>query len=165
MRRGVLLCTTIFIALAVAPAAAANRPIREVIENPPDIVITGQCAFEVLGHIEGREINTTFTDRAGNPVKLLGVFPGNTVTLTNLDKGTSITLPATGSFQLRAERDGGASVKVTGHGAWPNGNPVTGEPGIWYQSGQVSATFDAEGNLMSISNTGTLVNLCPQLAS
>jgi hypothetical protein len=164
MRRGLLLCTPIFIALAVAPAATANRPVREVIESPPDMVITGQCAFPVLGHIEGREIDTTFTDRDGNPVKQIGVFPGNTVTLTNLDTGTSVTLPATGSFQLRAERDGGASAQVTGHGAWPNGNPVTGELGIWYQSGAVRAVFDAAGNLISVSNTGTLVNLCLQLA-
>ena len=165
MRRGLLLCTSIVITLAVAPSATANKPLREVIENPPDMVITGQCAFPVLGHIEGREIDTTFPDRAGNPVKQIGTFPGNTVTLTNLDSGTSVTLPATGSFQLRAERDGGASAKVTGHGAWPDGNPVTGEPGIWYQSGQVSATFDAAGNLTSVGNTGTLINLCPQLAS
>jgi len=164
MRRGLLLFTAVFIAIAVAPAATANRPIREVIENPPDVVITGQCAFPVLGHIEGREIDTTFTDRAGNPVKQIGVFPGNTVTLTNLDTGTFVTLPATGSFQLRAERDGGASVQVTGHGAWPDGNPVTGEPGLWYQSGAVRATFDAEGNPTSVSSTGTLVNLCLQLA-
>jgi len=165
MRHRLLLCTTIFITLAVAPAATANRPIREVIEAPPDMVISGQCAFPVLGHIEGREIDTTFTDRAGNPVKQIGVFPGNTVTLTNIDTGTSVTLPATGSFQLRAERDGGASAQVLGHGAWPNGNPVTGEPGIWYQSGAVRATFDADGNLTSVSNTGTLVNLCSQLAA
>jgi hypothetical protein len=165
MRRGLLLCTTTFIALAVAPAATANKPTREVVEFPPDMVITGQCAFPVLGHIEGREIDTTFTDRAGNPVKQIGVFPGNTVTLTNLDTGTSVTLPATGSFQLRAEPDGGASAKVTGHGAWPDGNPVTGEPGIWYQSGTVRATFDADGNLTSVSSTGPLVDLCAQLAS
>ena len=163
MRRG-LLFTAVFIALAVSPAATANKPVREVIENPPDMVITGQCAFPVLGHIEGREIDTTFSDRAGNPVKQIGVFPGNTVTLTNLDTNSSVTLPATGSFQLRAEPDGGASAKVTGHGAWPDGNPVTGETGIWYQSGQVHATFDADGNLTSVGNTGTLVNLCSQLA-
>ncbi len=165
MRRGLLLCTTIVIALAVAPAATANKPIREVVGDQPDMVFTGQCAFPVLAHIEGREIHMTFTDRDGNPRKAIGVFPGNTVTLTNLDTGTSVTLPATGSFQLRAEPDGGASAKVTGHGAWPEGNPVTGESGIWYQSGTVRATFDADGNMTSVNNTGTLVNLCPQLAS
>jgi hypothetical protein len=152
-------------ALVIAPSASANKPIREVFPSPPDRLITGQCAFPVRGHIEGPEINTTFTDKNGNPIRLLGVFPGNTLTLTNLASGKSITLPATGSFQLRAHPDGTAAVKVTGHGAWPDGNPVTGEPGIWYQNGQVSATLDADGNATSVKSSGTLVNLCPVLAA
>ena len=165
MLRGLLLLSSVLVALAVVPAATANRPTREIIPAPADRLITGQCTFPVLGHIDGSEIDTTFTDRAGNPIKLIGVFPGNTLTLTNLDTGTSITLGATGSFHLRAERDGSLSAMVTGQGAWPDGNPITGEPGIWYQSGRVSATFDAEGNMTSIDSTGTLVNLCTQLAS
>ena len=164
MRRGLLLLSTVFVALAVAPAATANKPMREIIPAPDDKVITDQCTFAVLGHIEGSEIDTTFTDKAGNPVKLIGVFPGNTLTLTNLDTGKSITVGATGSFQLRVEPDGTASAMVTGLGAWL-GNPITGEPGIWYQSGRVSATFDAEGKTTSIKSTGKLVNLCTQLAS
>jgi hypothetical protein len=43
--------------------------------------------------------------------------------------------------------------------------PVTGEPGIWYQNGRVTATLDAEGNTTSVSNTGKLVDLYLQLAS
>jgi hypothetical protein len=164
MRRGLLLLSTLVMALAVAPAANANKPTREIIPAPADRTITGQCAFPVLGHIEGYEIDTTFTDRAGNPVKLLGVFPGNTLTLTNIDTGKSITLGATGSFQLRVKPDGSGSVMVTGLGAWPDGNPITGEPGIWYQNGRVSATFDAEGNMTSMKSTGKLVDLCPRLA-
>jgi len=165
MRRGLLLLSTVLVTLAVVPAATANKPTREVIPAPEDRVITGQCTFRVLGHIEGSEIDTTFFDRAGNPVKLLGVFPGNTLTLTNLDTSESITLGATGSFQLRVQPDGSGSAMVTGLGAWPEGNPITGEPGIWYQRGRVSATFDAEGNTTSIRSAGTLVNLCTQLAS
>ena len=166
MRLGFLL-SAFLLALAIVPAAtadkAANKPERHIVRQTEDPLITGQCAFPVRAHIEGYEIDTTFTDRAGNPVKLLGVFPGNTLTLTNLDTGRSITLPATGSFQVRFRPDGSASAKVTGHGPWfPN--PVTGESGIWYQSGQVSAEFDADGNMTSIKNTGTLVDLCPQLA-
>ena len=164
MRRGLGVLSIVLFALAVAPGAAANKPIREVIPAPEDMLIADQCAFPVLGHIEGKEIDTTFTDKAGNPVKLIGVFPGNTLTLTNLDNHKSITLPATGSFQLRANPDGSASGKVTGHGAWLS-NPVTGEPGIWYQSGQVTATLDEDGNTTWVSNAGKLVNLCPQLAA
>jgi len=165
MRRGLLLLPTVLVALAVVPAATANKPTREIIPAPEDRVITGQCTFPVLGHIEGSEIDTTFYDRAGNPVKLIAVFPGNTLTLTNLDTGNSITLGATGSFHLRVEADGSGTGMVTGQGAWPDGNPLTGEPGIWYQSGRVSATFDAGGNTTSIRNAGTLVNLCTELAS
>jgi hypothetical protein len=164
MRRGLGVLSTVLIALAVAPTANANKPIREVIPAPEDMLIADQCAFPVLGHIEGKEIDTTFTDKAGNPLKLIGVFPGNTVTLTNLDTAKSVTLPATGSFQLRLNPDGSGSGKVTGHGAWLS-NPVTGEPGIWYQSGQVSATLDAEGNTTSVTSTGKLVDLCAQLAA
>jgi hypothetical protein len=164
MRRGLLVLSTVLVALAVVPAATANKPTREIIPAPDDKVITGQCTFPVLGHIEGSEIDTTFTDKAGNPVKLIGVFPGNTLTLTNLDTGKSITVGATGSFQLRVERDGSGSGMVTGQGVWL-GNPITGDPGLWYQSGRVSATFDAEGNTTSIKSTGKLVNLCTQLAS
>src|SRR5215217_7948454 len=149
----VALTVAVLTALAVASSAIAAKPTREIIPAPEDRLINDQCSFPVLGHIEGSEIDTTFTDRGGNPIKLLGVFPGNTLTLTNLDTGNSITLGATGSFQLRVERDGSASAMVTGHGAWPTGNPVTGEPGIWYQSGRVSATFDAEGNMTSVNNT------------
>jgi hypothetical protein len=165
MRRGLLLLSITLIALAVAPAGSANKPTREIITAPDDRIITDQCTFPVLGHIEGSEIDTTFTDKAGNPIKLLGVFPGNTLTLTNLDTNKSITLGATGSFQLRVKPDGSGSAMVTGLGAWPDGNPITGEPGIWYQSGRVSATFDAEGNTTSIKSTGKVVNICNQLAS
>jgi hypothetical protein len=155
---------TVLAALAVAPAAMADKPTREIIPAPEDIVITDQCAFPVLGHIDGFEIDTTFTDKVGNPVKLLGVFPGNTLTLTNLDTGESITLPGTGSFQLRLESDGSVSAMVTGTGpSIPN--PITGEPGIWYLNGRLSATFDTEGNMTSINSTGKLVNLCDQLAA
>jgi hypothetical protein len=53
---------------------------------------------------------------------------------------------------------------VTGQGVWL-GHPVTGEPGIWHQSGRVSASLDADGNATSVNVTGKLVDLCPRLAS
>jgi hypothetical protein len=164
MRRGLLPLSTVLVALTVAPVATANKPTREVNPVQDDMVIAGQCAFPVLAHINGGEIVTTFTDKAGNLVKQIVVFPANTVTLRNLDSGKSITLVATGSFQGRAHPDGSVSFKITGHGAFP-GNPITGEPGIWYLSGRLFANFDADGNLTSTGNTGNLVDLCPRLAS
>jgi hypothetical protein len=157
----------VLVALAVVPAATANNPTwvptRDIIQTQDDVLITDQCAFPVLAHFDGPEIHTTFTDKEGNVLKLLGVFPGHTLTLTNFATGRSITLGATGSFHLELEPDGSGSAMVTGQGAWP-GNPVTEEPGIWYQSGRVSTSWDAGGNTTSLESTGTLVDLCPELA-
>jgi hypothetical protein len=164
MRRGLLPLSTVLIALALAPVATANKPTREVNPVQEDMVIAGQCAFPVLAHIDGGEIVTNFTDHSGNLVKQIVAFPANTVTLTNLDTDKSITLPATGTFQVRAHPDGSVSFKITGHGAFPS-NPITGEPGVWYLSGRLFANFDADENLTSTGNTGKLFDLCPRLAS
>ena len=166
MRRELRVLATALVALAAVSAASANngnKPYREIEPAQDDVLITDQCAFAVLAHFEGPEINTTFFDKDGNPVRLLGVFPGHTLTLTNQETGTSITLGATGSFHLQVEPDGSGSAMVTGQGPWP-GKPITGEPGIWYQSGRVSTSWDAEGNTTSLTSSGTLVDLCPQLA-
>ena len=163
MQRGLLLLSTVLIALAVVPAATANKPEREIVPAPGDMVFTDQCAFPVLGHIEGGEIHTTFFDKARDPVKQIGVFPGQKLTVTNLDTGKSITVVNAGSFQARAERDGSVTETITGRGPVPNF--ITGEPGLWYlNGGRVLLTFDAEGNLSSVDSAGTLVNLCTQLA-
>ena len=88
-------------------------------------------------------------------------FPGNKITLTNADSGASITIMGTGSSQLRAEPDGSFSAKSTGHGPFfPN--PLTGEPGIWYLSGQGRATLDSEGNVTSAELAGRLVDVSSQ---
>jgi hypothetical protein len=162
--------TSIAAALAIStvalasPAASASPPTREVIPSTDDRVITDQCAFPVRGQIDGVEIVTTFTDKAGNPVKLHGVFPHNTLTLTNLETGTSITLVASGLFQAKLRRDGSEVIQVTGHGPFLS-HPVTGEQGIWYLSGRLTAVLDADGNSTPVHSTGKLVNLCPQLAA
>jgi hypothetical protein len=127
-----------------------------------DVVIRHACSFPVLGHIDGREIVTTFLDRDGNPVKQIAIFPGNMLTLTNAWSGTSITVMGTGSSQLRARPDGSTTARAMGHGVFfPN--PITGEPGIWYLSGKGAAVIGADGSVTN-SLSGRLVDLCPQLA-
>src|SRR5665647_762713 len=107
MRRVLLLLMTILIVLAVASAASANKPTRDIIPGQDDVVFPAElCGFPVRGHIEGGEIITTFTDKAGTAVKQIVVFPGNKGTLTNLDTGKSITIPLTGSASVRVQPDG-----------------------------------------------------------
>ena len=163
MLRKLLPLSSLLFALAIASPASASKPVRAVHPSQGDAVITDQCAFPVLGHIDGAEIITTWFDEAGNPVKQIVSFPGNRLTLTNLESGTSITVMATGSSQLRARPDGSTSARSMGHGPFfPN--PITGEPGIWYLSGQGRSTVDPQGNVTSAELAGRLVDLCPQLA-
>jgi hypothetical protein len=164
MRRGLLPLSIVLAALAIAPAATAITPEREIVPAPDDMLTADQCGFPVLGHIEGGEIDTTFFDNLGDPVKQIGVFPGQTLTLTNLDTDESITVTNAGSFQLRARRDGSFTVSITGHGPLPP--DVTGEPGIWYlNGGRVFATLDENGDATSITVTGNVENLCDRLAA
>ncbi len=164
MRRTPLFLFTVLIALAIASPASATPPDRDIHPSQSDIVIAGQCMFPVLAHIDGREIITTFVDAARNPIKQIGVFPGNKITLTNAESGLSITLMGTGSSQLRPEPDGSTAARAMGHGPFfPN--PLTGEPGIWYLSGQGMATLDPEGNVTSVELAGRLVDVCSELAS
>ncbi len=164
MRRTLLFLSMIMFALAITPPATASKPLREINPSQGEHVIRGQCDFPVLGRIDGTEIITTFTDKAGNPVKQIVTFPGNTITLTNLVSGTSVTVMGTGSSQLRAEPDGSLTARAMGHGPFfPN--PITGAPGIWYLSGQGRSTIDAQGNVTSAKLMGRLVDLCPQLAA
>jgi hypothetical protein len=65
VRQGLLVLATVAAVLTLASAAAANPPNRDV-GSQQDVTIVGQCVFPVLGHIEGSEIITTFSDNAGN---------------------------------------------------------------------------------------------------
>ena len=163
MPRKLLVLAVVVTVLAVASSASATKPIRDTNEQG-DFVIRGQCAFPVLGHIDGTEIIQTFVDKAGDPVKQIVTFPGNRITLTNLRSGSSIVVMGTGSSQLRARRDGSLSARAMGHGPFfPN--PLTGEPGIWYLSGQGTMTSDQNGQVTKIALHGRLVDLCPRLGS
>ena len=163
MPRKLLVLAVVVTVLAVASSASATKPIRDTNEQG-DFVIRGQCAFPVLGHIDGTEIIKTFVDKAGDPVKQIVTFPGNRITLTNLRSGSSIVVMGTGSSQLRARRDGSLSARAMGHGPFfPN--PLTGEPGIWYLSGQGTMTSDQNGQVTEIALHGRLVDLCPRLGS
>jgi hypothetical protein len=163
MRRALVVLTTVCVALAAAASASAGKPAREIVPAPGDAVFTDQCAFPVLGHIDGIEIDTTYFDNAGNPVKQIGVFPGQTLTLTNLDTDASITVGNSGSSQARAESDGSVTISITGHGPLPS--ELFGMPGLWYlNGGHVVVTLDQDGNPTSVRITGNVENLCDALA-
>lgn len=165
--RAIAFLSALLVTLALAPAAGASKPVRERVPAPPERLFPAQsefCEFPVLGRIEGDEIQTTFFDRARDAVKLLAVFPNQTLTLTNLQTWKTITLVNAGSYQARAKRDGSVEISITGRGPLPN--DVVGQPGLWYlNGGRVLVTLDAEGNVTSVTVSGNVVNLCDQLAA
>ena len=114
MRRAFLIVSAVFTALAVAPAATADKPTREILSSLEDFVVTDQCEFPVLVHTEGGGIATTFTDKEGDVVKELLVFPGNRQVFTNLDTDRSVTVATTGPGHFHFNSDGSGFLKVTG---------------------------------------------------
>jgi hypothetical protein len=164
LRSAVPLLAGMLVAVVLVPAAGATKPAREVVPAPGEMVIEGQCDFRVLGRIDGGEIDTTFFDSGGDPVKKIGVFPGQTLTLTNVATGNTITVVNAGSSQARAQPDGSVEISIMGRGPLPN-DVVGGERGLWYlNGGRVVVRLDAEGDLTSVTVTGNVVNLCGHLA-
>jgi hypothetical protein len=156
--------SAVSVALAVAPLATAGKPTQETITGPDDSVVTGECAFPVLMHIEGVGIITTFTDRKGNVVRQNFHFPNNKTVFTNLDTGESLTVATTGPAFFRLDPDGSSSFEITGISPWV-GHPVTGAGGIFLIEGRLFVSFDAGGNRTSIDFDGNVVDVCAQLAS
>lgn len=159
-----LLAALLVVSLALAPAAGASKPEREVVPAPDAMVFTGQCDFDVLGRIEGGEIDSTFFDTTVDPVKKIAVFPGQTLTLTNLETEETTTVVNAGATQARAKHDGSVEISIMGHGPLQN-EIVGGETGLWYlNGGRAVVTLDAEGNPESVTIRGNVVNLCERLA-
>jgi len=167
MRRRLLLLSVFgVLALALAPLTQANngnKPVREFNPDQGEGIVEGGCAFPVFVHIEGPEIVTHFSTRDRSVLKVIAITPGNTWTLTNVENGKSVTVDNTSSYHEEDYPDGTFAVKVVGEGVW-FGNPLTLEPGFWYQKGQISGVFNPDGTPISTKGTGSFVNLCPRLA-
>lgn len=164
MRRGVLLLSALWLALAAAPGAIAAKPTTDFYPALPDYV-HDDCGFPVLVHSIGPTLITTFSDLDGNVVKVIAIFPGNKQVLTNLETGTSVTIPTTGPLIIRLNADGSGSSKSVGPWTFTIGHPITGEPGFFFTRGQVHFTFDAEGVTTSVKVFGHVVDVCAQLAA
>jgi hypothetical protein len=155
---------TLVLALAAPIPAQAQKPVREVL-SPPEDVITEACGFPVLVHAEGAVIRTTWFDEQGNPVRAVETYPGLTYVLTNLDTQQQIQFSVVGPAFYEFRPDGSFTVTGTGPWGWWPENPETGEPGIFLIRGRLTFTIDAEGQLVSFDViNGRVVNVCSRLA-
>jgi hypothetical protein len=161
MRRTVLILLAVVAALAVTPAASADKPTREVFGPVPDFT-TDLCAFPVLVHTIGDTIVITFTDDDGNVTRQNLFFPGNKQVLTNLATGKTLTFPTNGPGFFEFNPDGSGSLTATGPAL---GFQVGDEPGLFWTAGRYVETFDADGNTTSIEFKGHVEDVCAQLAA
>lgn len=163
MRRRVLILSALLLALAIAPAASAGKPTREILPPVPDSVLT-QCGFPVLDHEEGVAIVESFTDEEGNLVRQIITSPGLTEILTNLDTGKTVVLHIPGPGFIDWNPDGSAT--FTGAGPFFFFvNPATLTPGLFYTTGRFVSTFDANGNRTSFESVGPVTDVCAELAA
>ena len=162
MRRRVLILSALLLALAIAPAASAGKPTREVLPPFPDAVLD-LCGFPVLDHEEGHIVLLSFTDDEGNLVRQIVTNPGLRETLTNLDTGKTIVLNIEGQGVLELNPDGSRSFTGTGGNLFYF-DPFTLTPGLFYTTGRFVIGVDANGN-RTFENVGTITDVCAELAA
>ena len=162
MRRRVLILSAVSLALAIAPAATAGKPTREVFPALPDAVLD-QCGFPVLDHEEGFGIVLSFTDEEGNLVRQISLAPGLRETLTNLDTGKTVVVNIAGPGHLDLNPDGSRSFTGTGPFLFYF-DPFTLGPGLFYSAGRFVIARDANGN-RTFEIVGTITDVCAELAA
>ena len=149
--------------LLMPGVASADKPVREVIDLPPDDV-TEACGFPVLVHAEGRIVRTTWFDEDGDPVRAIETFRNFRYVLTNQDTGETVSFAIPGPAFYTFNPDGSTTVEGSGPWGWYPENPETGEAGIFLFTGRLTYTFDDEGNFSFDKLSGRAVNMCAALA-
>jgi hypothetical protein len=167
MRRLAALLATALLALAfAAPAAAAQGPDRTWLDKDT-FVLEGYCGFDVLLADEFAKVKELAfpADEQGNQrVVVSGVYRS---VLTNLESGASIRIKTMGSLTYTFRADG--TIRSAGHGNTLVGVAATDVSdlgqGLFIVSGQVVHEMDADFNALSGSVTGTVRDLCAELAA
>jgi hypothetical protein len=161
VKRPVAALLGVVLALLLAPAASADKPVREPLPAP-DITLEGVCSFDVL--IEAttnKEFIKTFAD--GRQL-ITGAFR---VRVTNLDTDASVDLNIPGPGRVIENADG--SVTLESHGPWLiwflEGDLGPGSPGqLFVNNGNLVQTFHPDGRVTIDKQTGSQTDICAALA-
>jgi hypothetical protein len=163
MRRRALILLAVLIALAIAPAATAGKPTREIIPASYDAV-TNECGFPVHGRDEGYTIVESFTDEEGNLVRQIFTNPRYRTVLTNLDTGKTIVLNISGPGFLDLNPDGSGTFTGTGPYIFTF-HPALLTPGLFFTTGRFVIGFDANNNRTSFAIVGPIRDVCAELGA
>jgi hypothetical protein len=162
-RKMVLLVATAVLgaALAVAPLASADRPIRIELDDPPDF--TGQFCEDFMVHLHATRNNEVLTIFTSGAALITGALRFE---VTNVETGETIELniPGPGRFS----EDGSTLI---GTGPWlvfgEEGDLGEGSPPQTnFVTGRLVMTFDESGAVTSFSVlSGRVVDICAVLAA
>jgi hypothetical protein len=146
------------VALLAVPVASADKPGKEPVPAPD---VTGRFCpdFDVLVHaLVNKEYAHTFSSGAAIVTGTL------IVSLTNLSTNKTIEANVSGPGFFSADGStfilGGRSLLYGIAGGLGPGSPPTLE----LTSGRTVVSFDPDGNVTGVTETGASTDLCPALA-
>lgn len=164
MRRYAAVFVVAVAALAAAPEAVGDRPVREALPAAPFTLDASVCGFAVdVAFPTNKEFITTFSN--GKQIITGALF----ATLTNTETQKSITVNISGPGTIVTDANGITTLRGSGRSIFffLPGQLGPGEPGILIlTSGPATLVFDQSGNILSFDRTSASVqDLCPVLAS
>ncbi|MDQ0672831.1 hypothetical protein QFZ36_000392 [Pseudarthrobacter siccitolerans] len=158
---------TLSLALISLPAANAAPP-----KGPDDLHFDLEagvgCDFHLLVDGTGSKVKRhKFTDRNGNPVRVIEAGKGYTLVYTNADTGESITFTSNGSVSNTVidPKTGIQTVSITGHTGlilFPSDIPEG--PSTTQYIGKVVYTVDTAGVFEVQSEAGQSFDVCAALS-
>jgi hypothetical protein len=142
--------------------ATAAEPI--VIDFEAGVACPGfDLRVEILG---ANQVNKEFTDRNGNPVRILAAGKGSALSFTNLSTDDTLSLRANGSVtHTTLHPDGSSTVAITGHNVlilFPTDVPVG--PSTTLHEGRVVYTVDTNGDFTVQQDSGQTTDICAALS-
>lgn len=163
LRPALLLALAGLASLALAPAAASQKPTKEPVVQPPDEVIEGVCPFPVLVEtVVNKEKQLTFPD---GTMLLTGALK---VRVTNQDDPSeSRLLNIPGPAKITPTPGGGVIVEARGPWFWIffPGQLGPGTPGqMTLTKGRVRAVFGGVGGDSFVVLSGRRIDVCAMLA-
>ena len=160
--RGILIGLALLLAFApFATAYAVGKPIRSRAPfGPPFTIADKPCqTFDVRWEaLSDNSYLTIFTEKTATRYTVTGVLKSR---LTNETTGKSIELNTSCRLVERDYEDGSWTFACDGPSVWAN---WPGLPALAYTRGNVSFTYDADGNLVKAVRTGLVQDLCAALA-
>ena len=118
------------------------------------------CAFPVGAHLEGKQGAILFEDRA------ILTSPGLSVTLTNLETGSTVELVIPGTFHDTVLSDTRIQSKAVGRNILFGF--FDGQPGMFLTMGKIVFEWDVTDafsfDLIESESPGTMIDVCAMLA-